>query len=160
MITRTFDQSVEDHLQRGGKALLIPEKGSVRPERGGDIAVGFSSIFWNTSWTRGQPPHTLGILCDPGHPAFADFPTEGHTNWQWWEILKDAQAMRMESFDTLLVPIVRLIDDWNTNRSLALAFEVRAGAGSLLVISADILRCRGAAGSPAAPSQSAPVYGE
>jgi hypothetical protein len=148
MIARRFDRSVEDHLQRGGKALLIPEKGSVRPEHGGNIAVGFSSIFWNTSWTRGQPPHTLGILCDPGHPAFADFPTEGHTNWQWWEILKDAQAMRMESFDTLLVPIVRLIDDWNTNRSLALAFEVRAGAGSLLVISADILP--GAGERPAA----------
>ena len=148
MIARKYDRSVEDHLQHGGKVLLVPEKGSVRPEYGGSIAVGFSSIFWNTSWTRGQPPHTLGILCDPGHPAFADFPTEGHSNWQWWEILKDAQAMRMESFDTLLVPLVRLIDDWNTNRSLALAFEIRAGAGSLLVTSADILS--GAGERPAA----------
>jgi hypothetical protein len=139
MIARRFDRSVGDHLQRGGKVLLIPEKGSVRPEYGGDVAVGFSSIFWNTSWTRAQAPHTLGILCDPEHPAFAGFPTEAHSNWQWWEILKDAQAMRMESFDTLLAPIVRLIDDWNTNRSLALAFEVRVGAGSVLVVSADIL---------------------
>jgi hypothetical protein len=148
LIARRFERSVGDQLQRGGKVLLVPEKGSVRPEYGGDIAVGFSSIFWNTSWTRGQPPHTLGILCDPGHPAFADFPTEGYSNWQWWEILKDAQAMRVESIDTLLVPIMRLIDDWNTNRSLALAFEVRAGAGSLLVISADILS--GAGERPAA----------
>ena len=139
MIARRFDRSVEDHLQRGGKVLLIPEKGSVRPEYGGDVAVGFSSIFWNTSWTRAQAPHTLGILCDPEHRAFAGFPTEAHSNWQWWEILKDAQAMRIESFDTLLVPIVRLIDDWNTNRSLALAFEVRVGMGRLLVVSADIL---------------------
>jgi hypothetical protein len=148
LIVRRVDRSLEDHLERGGKALLIPEKGAVRPEHGGSIAVGFSSIFWNTSWTRGQPPHTLGILCDPGHPAFTDFPTEGYSNWQWWEILKDAQAMRIESIDTLLVPIVRLIDDWNTNRSLALAFEARVGAGSLLVISADILS--GAGERPAA----------
>jgi hypothetical protein len=27
----------------------------------GKVAIGFSSIFWNTAWTRGQPPHTLGI---------------------------------------------------------------------------------------------------
>jgi len=148
LIARRFDRSVEDHLQRGGKVLLVPVKGSVRPEYGGSIAVGFSSIFWNTSWTRGQPPHTLGILCDPGHPALANFPTEAYNNWQWWEILKDAQAMRMESIGALLVPIVRLIDDWNTNRSLALAFEVRAGAGSLLVISADVLP--GAGERPAA----------
>ena len=35
---------------------------------------GFSPIFWNTAWTNWQPPHTLGILCDPKHPALAVVP--------------------------------------------------------------------------------------
>ena len=43
--------------------------------RGGEVGVGFSSIFWNTAWTGGQKPHTLGILCDPTNPALSLFPT-------------------------------------------------------------------------------------
>ena len=39
--------------------------GSARPGargRPGKVELGFSSIFWNTAWTRRQAPHTLGIL--------------------------------------------------------------------------------------------------
>jgi hypothetical protein len=41
-----------------------------------NVPPGFSSIFWNTAWTSQQPPHTLGILCDPRHPALKYFPLE------------------------------------------------------------------------------------
>ena len=34
-----------------------------------------------------MPPTTLGILCDPRHPALANFPTEFNSNWQWWYLV-------------------------------------------------------------------------
>ena len=37
-----------------------------------------------------------------------------------------------------LRPIVQVIDDWNTNRKLALIFECRVGSGKLLVCTADL----------------------
>ena len=37
-----------------------------------------------------------------------------------------------------LDPIIRVIDDWVTNRRLALAFEARIGSGKLLVTSANL----------------------
>jgi hypothetical protein len=38
-----------------------------------------------------------------------------------------------------VVPLIRVIDDWNRNRPLALAFEARVGGGSLIVCSIDLL---------------------
>jgi hypothetical protein len=138
LITQRLDEKAESLLNNGGRVLLVLPKGSVRPERGGDIALGFSSIFWNTAWTSGQPPHTLGILCDPVHPAFAEFPTESHSNYQWWDAVTHAQPMIIDSLRGV-APLIRVIDDWFRNRPLALAFEVRVGKGSLLVCSIDLL---------------------
>ncbi|MCK5000725.1 MAG: hypothetical protein KAS23_14380, partial [Anaerohalosphaera sp.] len=60
-IARQLDEEAMKVLGSGGKVLLLPLAGSVK----GGVPAGFSSIFWNTAWTRGQAPHTLGILCDP-----------------------------------------------------------------------------------------------
>jgi hypothetical protein len=137
LVTQRLDSAAEAWLNKGGRVLLSASTGSVRPERGGNIAIGFSSIFWNTAWTSGQAPHTLGILCDPAHPALAEFPTESHSNYQWWDAVTHAKPMIIDSLPGV-TPIVRVIDDWTRNRPLALAFEVRAGRGSLLVSSIDL----------------------
>ena len=47
----------------------------------------FLPVFWSPVWFPTQQPNTMGILCDPKHPALADFPTEFYSNWQWYELL-------------------------------------------------------------------------
>jgi len=128
-----------NYLNNGGKVLLSLGKGKVSPEMGGNVGVGFSSIFWNTAWTDNQKPHTLGILCNPEHPALAEFPTEYHSNWQWWDAVSHADAIQLDAMPEELNPIVRIIDDWVTNRSLALLFEAKVGEGSILVSGADLV---------------------
>jgi hypothetical protein len=139
LLTQNLDAQAIGRLKKGGRVLLTLKKGAVRAEKGGDVAVGFSSIFWNTAWTNKQPPHTLGILCDPGHPALAAFPTESHSDWQWWDALNHGQAVRLDDFGRAFSPIVRLIDDWFTNRSLGLIFEAKVGKGRILVSAVDLL---------------------
>ena len=138
LIVDNLDQSARSELADGGRVLLFipPEKAGADPS--GRIALGFSSIFWNTAWTRGQPPHTLGILCDPDHPALAAFPTECHSNWQWWYIVTRAGAMILDDFSPGLEPIVQVIDDWFTARKLGLLFEAEFRSGKLLVCSVDL----------------------
>ena len=102
------------------------------------VEMGFSSIFWNTAWTHRQAPTTLGILCDPRHPALAEFPTEYHSNWQWWYLISQAGAMILDDLPKELRPIVQVIDDWVTARKLGLVFEARMGAGRLCVCSIDL----------------------
>jgi hypothetical protein len=138
LVTQTLDNKAIETLKSGGKVLLNLKKGSIKPEKGGSIAVGFSSIFWNTAWTNKQHPHTLGILCNPKHPALAGFPSEYYSNFQWWDAMSHCSAVILSDFPSGLKPIVRIIDDWFTNRPLGLIFEAKVGFGKLLVSGIDL----------------------
>jgi hypothetical protein len=137
LVTDKLDKNAETTLKNGGFVLLL-NYGKVGKEKGAQVAVGFSTVFWNTAWTHNQPPHTLGILCDPKHPVFSDFPTEFHSNWQWWDPVSHSQAMILDSFPANLKPLIQPIDTWFENRRLALAFEVKAAGGKLMVCSIDM----------------------
>ncbi len=136
-VTDVLNEKTEDFLQKGGSVLLLTY-GKVGKTKGAQVAIGFSSIFWNTAWTGNQPPHTLGILCDPKHPLFNSFPTEYHSNWQWWDPVSHSQAMILDGFPVQLKPLIQPIDTWFENRRLALAFETKTGGGKLLVCSIDL----------------------
>jgi hypothetical protein len=134
LITDRLEEQAQTALKDGGKVLLMPPLNSIDS----DVPPAFTTIFWNTQWTNQQPPHTLGILCDPKHPALAQFPTEFHSNWQWWDLVTKSRFMILDEFPAELRPIVQVIDDWNTNRRLGLVFEARIGKGKLLVSSIDL----------------------
>jgi hypothetical protein len=138
-VVEKLDRATLQFLENGGKVLLSLGRGKVSPEMGGTVGVGFSSIFWNTAWTSNQKPHTLGILCDPKHPALELFPTEYYSNWQWQDAMSHADAVQLDSFPATLKPIVRIIDNWVTNRPLALLFEAKVGEGSILVSGANLV---------------------
>jgi hypothetical protein len=137
LITENLDEKAEDVLKQGGSVLLVTY-GKVGKTKGAEVAMGFSSIFWNTAWTNNQPPHTLGILCDPKHPIFNDFPTESHSNWQWWDPVTHSQAMIIDEFPAEFKPLIQPIDTWFENRRLALAFEAKCNNGKLFVCSIDV----------------------
>lgn len=137
--TQQLDDRAIETLNNGGNVLLTIKKGSVKQNMGGDIKIGFSSIFWNTAWTGGQPPATLGILVNPASPALKEFPTEYHSNWQWWDAMSHSDAILLDSVTKGLQPIVRVIDDWVTAQPLGLIFECRVGKGKLMVSSIDLL---------------------
>jgi hypothetical protein len=137
LITDKLDKNSEETLRKGGSVLLLTY-GKVAKDMGAQVAIGFSSIFWNTAWTNNQAPHTLGILCDPEHPMFREFPTEFHSNWQWWDPVTHSQAMIINGFPADLKPIVQPIDTWFENRRLALVFEGKVGIGKLMVCSIDL----------------------
>jgi hypothetical protein len=125
-------------LSDGGKVLLSPVLGSLRNEGKDSVVVGFSSIFWNTLWTNGMAPHTLGILCNPAHPALRLFPTEYHSNYQWQDAMSHCNALPLHKLGDAK-PIVRIIDDWFTARSLGLIVELKVGNGSLMLCGVDLL---------------------
>ncbi|WP_167613453.1 sugar-binding domain-containing protein [Maribellus sediminis] len=138
LVVNKLDKNTVEALESGAKVLLSTKKGTIKDGYGGEVGIGFSSIFWNTAWTNGQKPHTLGILCDPHHPALEQFPTEYHSNWQWWDAMSHSNALRLDAFSKPVKPIVRVIDDWVSNRPLGLLFEARIGKGKLLVSGIDL----------------------
>lgn len=140
LLTDTLDAKAMNILKGGGNVILSIRKGTLKADMGGDVKMAFSSIFWNTSWTNGQPPHTLGILCDPSSPALKQFPTDYHSDYQWWDAMHNGSAIRLDRVQADARPIVRVIDDWFTARPLALIYECRVGKGRLIVSGVDFFR--------------------
>ncbi len=137
-VTDYLTEAAVKQLKKGGKVLLLPPPIMVAGDDLGKVEIGFSSIFWNTAWTNRCPPHTLGILCDPDHPALKQFPTDYYSDWQWWELVSKSAAMIMTDLPDTLQPIVQVIDDWVTSRRLGLVFEAKVFSGKLLVCSIDL----------------------
>ena len=133
--TTTLDQQAEDVLNKGGKVFL---NAAGKVVKGKEVVAYFTPVFWNTSWFKMRPPHTLGILCDPSHPAFAGFPTSYHSDMQWYDVVNKAQVMLLEDFPKGFKPLVQPIDTWFLNRRLALVFEAKVGNGKLIVSSANL----------------------
>jgi hypothetical protein len=135
VISPVLDDQVLAHLEQGRRVVLLPPPKTLSAEhpRGS-----FIPIFWNKLLMKDQPAETLGLLCEPDHPALAAFPTEIHSDWQWADLCDSSRFLAIDSLPPEIRPIVQPIDDWNTNRRLSLIFECRVGKGSLLVCSADL----------------------
>lgn len=133
--TDTLDEKAMTVLDNGGKVFLNLAGKIVK---GKEVVQYFTPVFWNTSWFKMRPPHTLGILVDEKNPVFAEFPTSYHSDLQWWEIVNKAQVMHLENFPKDFKPLLRSIDTWFMNRRLAMLFEVKVGKGKLMVSSANL----------------------
>ncbi|KOS05583.1 beta-glucuronidase [Flavobacterium akiainvivens] len=133
--TDVLDAKAEAVLKKGGTVFL---NAAGKVLKGKEVEQYFTPVFWNTSWFKMKPPHTLGILADTASAAFKDFPTSYHSDLQWWEIVNRAQVMNLEDFPQGFRPLVQPIDTWFMNRKLALLFEARCGNGKIIVCSANL----------------------
>lgn len=130
-----LDTAALARLEAGGRVLLATSKLSPAHPK-----LGFEPIFWNRYMFHTQARQTLGLWCDPRHPALARFPTEAWQDWQWHDIVTQARGVLLDDWPRSLRPIAQPIDDWNTNRRLGLVFECRVGRGRLLVCAADLMK--------------------
>jgi hypothetical protein len=133
--TETLDEAAISQLEKGGKVLLLA---AGKVEYGKEIVQYLEPVFWNTSWFKMRPPHTTGILVNPYHPVFKDFPTDYHSNLQWWELVNKAQVMQLTDFPKGFQPLIQSIDTWFLNRKIGMMLEANVLNGKLIVCSADL----------------------
>jgi len=138
LITDLLDDSIISKLKAGQKVLLFPTAESVKEK---SVAGLFPPDFWNYGMFKGiseranKPvsPGTLGILTNPKHPIFKNFPTDNHTNWQWWSIIKASRPLILNKTTNEYRPIVQVIDNMERNNKVGLIFEFKMGDGKLMV---------------------------
>ena len=70
----------------------------------------------------------MGQLIDTAHPVFEEFPTQFHTNWQWWPMA----SQRAVIFPHPVKAIVTEMDSYAYMRPMAQLAEFRCGGGKLL----------------------------
>lgn len=131
LYTRSFAEAGKV-LAQGRSVLLNPT-----PDDLNGLEGKFVQVFWSPVHFPNQAG-TMGIWCDPQHPALADFPTDAHSNWQWWDLCKHAKTLVLDSLSAPVKPIVRMTDNFYKNRNLGLVFEAKVGTGKLLFCASDL----------------------
>lgn len=133
MITRSWPEA-EAGLASGGKVLFLPHTSAL----GWDCPpLDRVPVFWNRLMSPGWS-RMLGLHIEGAHPAFADFPTAEHCDWQWTELTRGARALNLSRLPMETRPLVSAIDDWNRNWRLAMLLEANVGAGHLMVCMFDL----------------------
>lgn len=120
-------------LEAGKKVLYnLPYESSV------GLPGKFVPVFWSPVHFPKQAG-TMGLLLNPKHKAFEYFPTEGHTDWQWWSLTTQSTTLVVDSFYRHITPLVECVDNFANNRRLSNLFETNCLNGKLLVCSMDVL---------------------
>lgn len=142
LIASRLDAAALKHLGGGGKVLLFPKHDELKHSVKGTFPTSFWCwpMFARGAQQRGiePPPGTQGFLCDPKHPALAHFPTEFHSNWQWWQLVTNSRPIVLDETPADYRPIIHVIDNFARNHKLGLLFETRVGTGKLLVCASDL----------------------
>lgn len=130
VFTTSLTEAIK-HLNEGEKVLFNPDTAHLKGVEGR-----FAPVFWSPVHFPDQPG-TMGLLCDPSHPALAGFPTESYSNWQWWDLITSSKTMIIDGIPAM-DPIVRIIDNFYKNRKMANLIEAKVGKGQLIICSMDI----------------------
>ena len=140
IVARELTDEISRKLEKGASVLLMPDSSS--------LCVGglFQTDYWNYRMFKTisennhkqVSPGTLGLLMDPQHPLFRLFPTEGHTSWQWFPVVKQSHPFMLDNTGSDYRPVVQVIDNIERNHKLGLVFEFQVGRGRLLVVMADL----------------------
>jgi len=121
-------------LGEGKKVVFFPKSTDAAYSMNGS----FLPVFWSPVWFPSQKPNTMGLLCDPKHPLFAQFPTDMHSNWQWYELMQRSRLFILDDTPADFRPTLQVIDNFERNHKLGVVFEGRVGAGQMLVCGFDL----------------------
>ena len=130
-------------LEQGDKVILCPDSTTVAKA---SIDPLFITDFWNYRMFRTicdemnlhPSPGTLGLLINNSHPSLKNFPTENHTDWQWYSIIMNSRPLIIDRLPKEFDPIIEVIDNVERNFRLALMLECKVGKGKLIVLSVDL----------------------
>lgn len=131
VLTQSVDEALAA-LDKGRKVLLSPKAGQLEGLEGK-----FLPVFWSPVHFPKQAG-TMGLLCDPQHAALRHFPTDMHSDWQWWNLVKNSKVLIADSLPNI-EPIVESVDNFANNRRLVSVFETNCGKGKLIVSAMDLL---------------------
>lgn len=142
-IATRVDEALKAKLEAGETVLLIPDTTEVKNVTLGPL---FTPDYWNYAMfksisenaKREVSPGTLSLLMDPQHPLFEQFPTDIHSNWQWWPMVHHSRPLILNSTHSYYKPLVQVVDNIERNHKLGLVFEFAVGRGKLLVCMTDL----------------------
>lgn len=140
-LTSNLDNAL-NLLKEGKKVILTPDSATMSKAYLDPL---FVTDFWNYRMFRTicdemnltPSPGTLGLLVNNGHPALSKFPSDIHTDWQWFSIVNSSHPLIIDRLPKDVDPIIEVIDNVERNFRLALLLECNVGKGKLMILMSD-----------------------
>ena len=129
--TRVFDEQTRAVLQNGGRVYLSPDADEESLPY--SIKTQFTTDFWSVG-TFADQEGGMGQLIDTEHPIFKEFPTDLHTDWQWW-IMATKRAVILPH---PMKMIITEMDSYAFLRPMAQLIEFRCLKGKVLLSTMEL----------------------
>ena len=129
--TRTFDEQTKEILQNGGRVYLSPD--ADKESLPNSIQPQFTTDFWSVG-TFAEQEGGMGQLIDTEHPIFRKFPTDFHTDWQWW-IMAGKRAVILPR---LMKSVITEMDSYAFLRPMAQLIEFQCLNGKVLLSTMEL----------------------
>lgn len=129
--TRAFDVKTREILQNGGRVYLSPDADKERLPN--SIKTQFTTDFWSVG-TFADQEGGMGQLIDTEHPIFKEFPTDFHTDWQWWIMATKRAVILPHPMKTIITEM----DSYAFLRPMAQLIEFRCLKGKVLLSTMEL----------------------
>lgn len=129
--TRVFDEQTRAVLQNGGRVYLSPD--ADKESLPYSIKTQFTTDFWSVG-TFADQEGGMGQLIDTEHPIFKEFPTDFHTDWQWWIMATKRAVVLPHPMKTIITEM----DSYAFLRPMAQLIEFRCLKGNVLLSTMEL----------------------
>ena len=129
--TRAFDVKTREILQNGGRVYLSPD--ADKESLPYSIKTQFTTDFWSVG-TFADQEGGMGQLIDTEHPIFKEFPTDFHTDWQWWIMASKRAVILPHPMKTIITEM----DSYAFLRPMAQMIEFRCLKGKVLLSTMEL----------------------
>lgn len=129
--TRAFDVKTREILQNGGRIYLSPD--ADKESLPNSIKTQFTTDFWSVG-TFADQEGGMGQLIDTEHPIFKEFPTDFHTDWQWWIMATKRAVILPHPMKTIITEM----DSYAFLRPMAQMIEFRCLKGKVLLSTMEL----------------------
>lgn len=129
--TRAFDVKTREILQNGGRVYLSPD--ADKESLPYSIKTQFTTDFWSVGTFTDQEGG-MGQLIDTEHPILKEFPTDFHTDWQWWIMATKRAVILPHPMKTIITEM----DSYAFLRPMAQLIEFRCLKGKVLLSTMEL----------------------
>lgn len=129
--TRAFNVKTREILQNGGRVYLSPD--ADKESLPNSIKTQFTTDFWSVG-TFADQEGGMGQLIDTEHPIFKEFPTDFHTDWQWWIMATKRAVILPHPMKTIITEM----DSYAFLRPMAQMIEFRCLKGKVLLSTMEL----------------------
>ena len=136
VLTEKLDSALVAFMQAGGRVILAPGEGLVRPHH---ALFGYVKYFFTPPANYAPYEDGQNGTVIQAHPLLGDLPHEGFADWQLFRLIENAPPLDLEPLGLAdSDPVIRVIHRYPVLHPLGYLVERRCGRGGLILCALDL----------------------